>query len=77
MDAIIVVDMQVGLLNGEPKYDLAGINHRINLLTAMVRQRSGKVIWIRHCGKVGDRFEPHSSVKFDVRFSSCPMRKPE
>jgi nicotinamidase-related amidase len=25
MDALIVVDMQVGLLNGEPKYDLRGV----------------------------------------------------
>ncbi|MGX4806110.1 isochorismatase family protein [Bradyrhizobium guangdongense] len=57
MDAIIVVDMQVGLLNGAPKHDLQGVVRRINLLTAMVRERSGKVIWIRHCGKPGDGFE--------------------
>ena len=57
MDAIIVVDMQVGLLNGPPKRDLQGVVRRINLLTAMVRGRSGKVIWIRHCGKPGDAFE--------------------
>ena len=25
MDALIVVDMQVGLLNGEPKHDLHGV----------------------------------------------------
>ena len=53
MDAIIVVDMQVGLLNGPPKHDLKGVIQRINLLTAMVRGQSGKVIWIRHCGKPG------------------------
>jgi nicotinamidase-related amidase len=57
MDAIIVVDMQVGLLKGLPKHDLQGVVQRINLLTAMVRERSGKVIWIRHCGKPGDDFE--------------------
>ena len=33
---------------------------RINLLTAMVREQSGKVIWIRHCGKTGDGFERHT-----------------
>jgi nicotinamidase-related amidase len=60
VDVIIVVDMQVGLLKGEPKYDLQGVIDRINLLTAMVRQRSGKVVWVRHCGKAGDRFEPHT-----------------
>ena len=58
---LIVVDMQVGLLNGQPKYDLSGLFDRINLLTAMVRRRAGKVIWIRHCGKTGDRFEPHTA----------------
>ena len=57
MDAIIVVDMQVGLLNGPPKHDLEGVIQRINLLTAMVRAKFGKVIWIRHCGKPGDDFE--------------------
>ena len=60
MDAIIVVDMQVGLLNGSPKHDLQGVIQRINLLTAMVRKQSGKVIWIRHCGKTGDGFEQHT-----------------
>jgi nicotinamidase-related amidase len=51
VDAIVVVDMQVGLLDGPPKHDLQGVIERINLLTAMVRKQSGKVIWIRHCGK--------------------------
>jgi ABC-type branched-subunit amino acid transport system ATPase component len=30
MDALIVVDMQVGLLAGEPKHDLHGVIGRIN-----------------------------------------------
>ena len=34
MDAIVVVDMQVGLLDGPPKYDLPGVLDRINQLTA-------------------------------------------
>lgn len=60
IDVIIVVDMQVGLLDGAPKYDLSAVIDRINALTAIVRARSGKVIWIRHCGKAGDAFEPNS-----------------
>jgi nicotinamidase-related amidase len=60
VDAIVVVDMQVGLLNGPPKHDLQGVIQRINLLTAMVRKQSGKVIWVRHCGKTGDGFERHT-----------------
>ena len=55
---MIVVDMQVGLLNGPPKHDLPGVLDRINQLTAMVRRRSGKVLWIQHCGTAGDDFEP-------------------
>jgi len=60
VDAMVVVDMQVGLLDGAPKGDLQGVIARINLLTAMVREQSGKVIWIRHCGRPGDSFEPHT-----------------
>ncbi|HWX59142.1 isochorismatase family protein [Bradyrhizobium sp.] len=60
MDVIIVVDMQVGMLDDAPKHDLQGVLDRINALTAMVRRGAGKVIWIRHCGKPGDGFEPHT-----------------
>jgi len=55
---MIVVDMQAGLLNGPPKHDLPGVIDRINLLTAMVRRQPGRVVWIRHCGRPGDGFEP-------------------
>jgi nicotinamidase-related amidase len=59
-DVLIVVDMQVGLLDGLPKHDLSGVIQRINALAAMVRQKGGLVVWIRHCGKAGDGFEPGS-----------------
>jgi nicotinamidase-related amidase len=55
MDAMIVVDMQAGLLAGPPKHDLEGVIDRINRLAAVLRDRGGKVIWIRHCGR-GDEF---------------------
>jgi len=58
MDALLVVDMQVGLLRGDPKHDLAGVVRRINQLSAMVRSRSGQVIFVQHCGSGGDGFEP-------------------
>jgi nicotinamidase-related amidase len=60
VDALIVVDMQVGLLSGAPKHDLLGVVDRINALSEPVRSQGGKVIWIRHCGKAGDGFEPHA-----------------
>jgi nicotinamidase-related amidase len=58
MDAMLVVDIQVGLLNGEPKHDLDGVIERINRLATRVRARSGKVIFVQHCGGKGDDFEP-------------------
>ena len=61
MDAMIVVDMQVGLRNGPPKHDLTGVIRRINQASAMVRSRSGRVIWVQHRGQPGDDFEPGTS----------------
>lgn len=59
-DALIVVDMQVGLLDGLPKHDLKGVVQRINAVAAFVRAQGGRVVWIRHCGKAGDGFEPYT-----------------
>jgi len=58
MDAMIVVDMQAGLLQGPPKHDLAGVIARINALAAMVRERAGTVFWIRHHGRPDEDFAP-------------------
>src|ERR1700730_10000387 len=60
MDAMLVVDMQVGLLNGDPKHDLRGVMDRINRLAAKVREKSGKVIFVQHCSCKGDDFEPQT-----------------
>jgi nicotinamidase-related amidase len=60
MDAMLVVDMQVGLLNGGPKHDLRGVIERINRLAAKVREQSGTVILVQHCGCKGDDFEPQT-----------------
>jgi nicotinamidase-related amidase len=60
MDVMLIVDMQAGLRNGEPKHDLQGVIERINRLAASVRQQSGIVIFIQHCGGEGDDFEPQT-----------------
>ena len=60
MDAMLIVDMQVGLLKGDPKHDLPDVIDRINRLAAWVRARSGMVIFIQHCGDTGDEFEPQT-----------------
>jgi nicotinamidase-related amidase len=56
MDALIVVDMQVGLLDGEPKHDLDGVIERINAISEKVHREDGTVIWVRHCGHPGSGF---------------------
>ena len=61
MDALLVVDMQVGLLKGDAKHDLPGVIARINRLARWVRDQGGWVIFIRHCGPRGDDFEPGTS----------------
>jgi len=60
MDVLIVVDMQVGLLDGAPKYDLLGVVGRINAIGAAVRKRSGRLVVIQHTGAEGDTFAPNS-----------------
>jgi nicotinamidase-related amidase len=58
VDALIIVDMQVALLDGAPKHDLSNVIGRINALAGKVRSEGGAVIWIRHRG--GDGYEPNS-----------------
>lgn len=58
MDAMIVVDMQAGLLNGAPKHDLSGVIARINRLAAATRKQGGRVVFIQHCGPDGEAFAP-------------------
>jgi nicotinamidase-related amidase len=60
VQALIVVDMQVGLLSGPPKHDLGGVVARINALAEKVLREAGKVVWIRHCGNADDGFERHT-----------------
>src|SRR5437763_11185381 len=58
-----------GLLNGEPKHDLQGVIDRINRLAARVRERSGIVIFIRHCG----RSEEHTSELQSPMYLVCRL----
>ena len=60
MDALLIVDMQEGLLRGEPKHDLAAVVERINRLALRVRRVGGSVFFIQHAGPVGDDFQPHT-----------------
>lgn len=57
-DALLVVDMQEGLLRGDAKADLPAVVERINGLAALVRHRGGVVFFVQHAGPPGDEFEP-------------------
>jgi nicotinamidase-related amidase len=58
MDVLIVVDMQEGMLRGEPKHELSEVVARINRLSLRVRRRGGRVVFVQHGGPSGDDFEP-------------------
>lgn len=58
MDALLVVDMQAGLLAGTPKRDVTSVVERIAGLATQVRARGGTVCFIQHAGPAGDLFEP-------------------
>jgi nicotinamidase-related amidase len=49
MKALLVIDMQVGLFEGEPpRHDAEGVIQRINKLAKAVRATGGIVIFIQH-----------------------------
>ncbi len=49
MKALLVVDMQVGLFEGDsPRYDAEGVIQRINEIAKVVRVTGGVVIFIQH-----------------------------
>jgi nicotinamidase-related amidase len=49
MRALLVVDMQVGLFEGDsPRYDAYGVIQRINKIAKVVRATGGVVIFIQH-----------------------------
>ena len=60
MDVLLVVDMQEGLLRGEPKHDVIAVVERINRLAQRVRRAGGSVFFVQHAGPVGDDFEPRT-----------------
>jgi nicotinamidase-related amidase len=49
MKALIVIDMQVGLFEGDPpRYDAEGVIQRINRVAKTVRGTRGMVVFIQH-----------------------------
>ncbi len=49
MKALLVIDMQVGLFEGEPpRFDADGVIRRINKIARVVRATGGIVVFIQH-----------------------------
>jgi nicotinamidase-related amidase len=49
MKALLVIDMQVGLFDGEPaRFDADGVMRRINKIARVVRTTGGIVVFIQH-----------------------------
>lgn len=49
MKALLVIDMQVGLFEGDlPRYDADGVIQRVNAIAKVTRATGGLVIFIRH-----------------------------
>lgn len=59
MVALLVIDMQVGLFEGEPpRYDAEGVVQRINAVAGAVRSTGGIVIFVQHDDPHGGILEP-------------------
>jgi nicotinamidase-related amidase len=58
---LLIVDMQVGLFEGDPpRLDADGVVRRINRLAEAVREKGGTVIFIRHEEPEGYPLEPNT-----------------
>ena len=57
MDALLVIDMQVGMLDASSlPHDVDLVVERINRVARTVRNRNGIVVFIQHRGAEGDSF---------------------
>ncbi len=60
--ALIVIDMQCGLLEGDPRpANVEEVVCAINAVAVAVRQSGGQVFFVQHHGAPGDRFAPGSA----------------
>jgi len=60
MDALLVVDMQVGVFTSSSRYEPDSLVERINLLSEHFRRTEGKVIFIQHDGTKENYLFPES-----------------
>jgi nicotinamidase-related amidase len=74
MDALLVVDMQNAWLNsGISRLDRDGVIRRINHAARCMRQRGGKVIFIRHCDDDAQIGTPEWHVDSDLAVDALDL----
>ena len=56
MNALLIIDLQVGAPDDPPRLDLDVVIQRINRLAQAIRESEGLVIFIQHDGPRGHRF---------------------
>ena len=61
MNALLIIDLQVGAPDDPPRLDLDNVIHRINRLAQATRESEGLVVFIQHDGPPGHRLQPHTS----------------
>lgn len=60
MNALLIIDLQIGAPDDPPRLDLTSVVERINRLAQATRASGGLVIFIQHDGPPGHRLEPHT-----------------
>ena len=65
MEALLIIDMQVGSFLNTPRFDAENIINRINLLSRYFRDQGKPVVFIRHDGSK-ENFLIHGSQDWEV-----------
>ena len=60
MNALLIIDLQVGRTDDPPRWGLDGVTERVNRLAKAIRKSDGVVIFIQHDGPPGHRLEPYT-----------------
>lgn len=65
MEALLIIDMQVGLFTDTPRFDAKSVINRINRLSRHFRDQGKPVVFIRHDGSK-ENFLIHGSPDWEV-----------
>lgn len=80
MDSLLVIDMQVASFAERKQHDIPGLVRRINLLSSVVRNTGGSVVFVQHEGTEAEGLLPdtpgwHVLPSLDVQSRDIFIRK--